>query len=93
MKNLQIPEVQSLGQVLTLDEMKSIVGGARVTITCTCSFSMKNTDNQQNVGITLTSGEPTGSFFTDAECSEGCATSCKNTTNCIGSVGIYSRGS
>lgn len=91
MNNLQNSKIQSLGQVLTLDEMKSIFGGAIATITCTCNFSVKIKDGNGGYTVTTRPGEPMGDFYTDSECSKACSVACTNVSGCINSTANYSR--
>lgn len=90
MKNLQIPEVQSLGQVLTLDEMKSICGGASAIVTCTCTYQITFLDKNGRPSSTTKSGEPSGDFITYDDCQNACAASCAEIDGCKESFGNYS---
>lgn len=80
MKNLQIPEVQSLGQVLTLDEMKSICGGIHEYWKCVCTLTIQHGKNGIPVFI---EADPSGSSWKSREmCTAGCQAKCASTDEC-----------
>lgn len=90
MKKVKISQANDLGRVLTLDEMKSIFGGTRASVTCTCTLTIKYKDGHGIEHIEYASAEPTGSFFTTEQCQEACNTTCGATNGCSSATSKYS---
>ena len=83
------PEVESLGRVLTKEELKAIIGGAEATVKCTCKLHLKVTVNGLDYWRTQ-GGEPNGKFITKSECDSACTATCNSTMGCDHAEGVYS---
>lgn len=82
MKNLQIPVVHPMGQVLTLDEMKSIIGGDTINVTCTCSLYFKGIDDNGYDYSDTTTASPNGTFLNMSDCQKACDDTCHEYVDC-----------
>lgn len=89
MSGFKIPEVESLGRVLTKEELKAIIGGADGKVKCTCTLHFKVNVNGFDYWRTQ-EGEPTGPFGSKEECQSACNCTCNNTFDCDHADGTFS---
>lgn len=89
MKKVKISQANDLGRVLTLDEMKSIFGGTRASVTCTCTLTITYKDNHGVEHSYNESAHPYGDFFTKEECKEACQKRCSLVKDCSESYSHY----
>lgn len=78
MKKLKINQNNSLKRVLSIDEMKSILGGSSSTITCECTLIFQKGTVHEN----SRKDDPIGDFYTPALCTKACNRRCKQTVGC-----------
>lgn len=90
MNGFKIPEVASLGRVLSKDELKAIIGGAIAKVTCTCELHLEMTNPVDGkVYYCEENAEPTGTFATSNECTAACINTCNSTSGCKSSKSSY----
>lgn len=76
MKKIQLTPKKSLGRVLSLNEMRSIFGGSNATITCMCTMTViELNDNGIPCAVPKTL-EPIGEFHTEILCKAACKRTC-----------------
>lgn len=90
MGNFKIPEVASLGRILTKEELKTIIGGKTITISCTCKLRMKGETAGGQMKNWIQGAEPTGAFYTPELCAAACDATCKTTVSCEGAEYTFS---
>lgn len=90
MNNFKIPEVASLGRVLTKEELRTIIGGKTITISCTCKLYMHGKTAGGSEKSWVEAAEPDGPFYTADLCASACTSTCANTINCTKSEYTYS---
>lgn len=88
MSGFKIPEVESLGRVLTKEELKAIIGGAEGKVTCTCALHLKVNVNGFDYWRTQ-AGEPFGVFGCQSECDSACNARCQTTSGCDHATSTY----
>ena len=90
MGNFKIPEVASLGRILTKEELKTIIGGKTISISCTCKLHMKGETSGGQMKNWTQEAEPTGAFYTSDLCAAACVATCNTTVSCDRSEYTYS---
>ena len=81
MSEFKIPEVASLGRVLSKEELKAIIGGGDGKVTCTCTLKFKVNVNGYDYYRTE-QADPSGVFGSKDECEFACNAKCKETPDC-----------
>lgn len=90
MNGFKIPEVASLGRVLSKDELKAIIGGAIARVTCTCDLHLEIINPEDKKLYHRDEyAEPEGTFATENECIAACRNRCNSTPGCTSSKGHY----
>ena len=90
MNKFKIPEVQSLGRVLTKKELKAIIGGKTVTISCTCKLHLEGRVNGAWKAWTE-DAEPKKESYTADMCKAACEELCDARQNCKSSDYFYTQ--
>lgn len=90
MNKFKIPEVQSLGRVLTKEELKAIIGGKTVTISCTCKLHLEGRVNGAWKAWTE-DAEPKKESYTADMCKAACEELCDARQNCKSSDYFYTQ--
>lgn len=90
MNGFKIPEVASLGRVLSKDELKAIIGGAIARVTCTCKLHLAIINPKDKLEYYRDEdAEPNGTFATSNECTAACINRCNSRKGCVSSEGFY----